>query len=173
MHSELNVHFKNSFNAEGKYMYFYPQKVFIWQNEVGLLWLSLILEHRQGVYVRSVEAIALVKANSTCSIWVKKETTPTMTKNRQTLSISRLWATGSVIEKVCKHTESQGAHILYTYTFTAGWRKVAQTHVLFTVVPKNAHKSSSSYWHISTFFRWQRAAYELYKYYNHIDLNRV
>lgn len=37
----------------------------------------------------------------TCSIWVKKDTTPTMTKNRQMPLISFFWATGSVRAKVC------------------------------------------------------------------------
>lgn len=104
---------KGSFEEQLYCKIFNPQNVFMWQIEGGLLWLSLILEHRQGVCVRSVEAMAVVKANSTCSIWVKKETTPTKTKNRQMPSISRLWTSGSVIEKVCKHTHSQAAHILY------------------------------------------------------------
>lgn len=60
-----------------------------------------ILQHQQGVQSFS--------SPPTCSIWVKKETTPTMTKNRHTLSISLLWTSGSVMEKVCggkKHTHT-------------------------------------------------------------------
>lgn len=134
---------------------FHPKNVFIWQNEVGLLWLSLILEHRQGLYVWSTEAIAFVKANSTCSIWVKKETTPTMTKNRQTLSISLLWTTGSVIEKVCKHTESRAAHEFYSACMHIYSRveKSSRDSCFIHCRPKNAHKSSSRYWHKSTFFQ--------------------
>lgn len=60
---------------------------------------SLVSQFKWNCYITL--ALQLTVLGLTCSICVKKEITPTNTKNKQIPSISLLWATGSGIEKVC------------------------------------------------------------------------